>query len=412
MVRVPFHGGRLLANARGRIALGILAAVVVACGSSSDSTQGGPRRCLTDAQCLNGFTCSPQSVCVMSGSATGGFGGSGGPPTTCGNNIAEGDESCDGADLRGMTCPAVVANPFSTGFLTCTPTCVLNVTGCKTPAGPGGQGGMGGGFGGFGATGSGGIAPTTGGAATATGGTPPVLAHKITCTQLKDATSPYSARIGDTVCSCTGDSNTGTTTYSGKQCGQGRTAGTGDTHLLCCGADGYPASNDCECYLTLKWFCSSIGNTTCACGFMYNENAGVTPITQCDNLPGSNGVPWTCCSANDQDCRCFENGTNSCPAGARIVSDCITPELAGVRIPPTACPAGRTKVTSCSVGLPVSSTGGGTGSGGSSGGGACRSDADCPGDCNGDDPVCCPSCKGSGSSTYCGQYCCGSAGCF
>src|SRR5262249_34193087 len=42
----------------------------------------------------------------------------------------------------------------------------------------------------------------------------------------------------------------------------------------------------------------------------------------------------------------------------------------------------------------------------SGGGGGCSSG--CPGDCSGSDVVCCPVCKGSGSSSYCGQYCCDS----
>ena len=45
----------------------------------------------------------------------------------CGNGVVEGDESCDGTDLDGMTC---VELGFEVGNVTCTRTCTLDDSGC------------------------------------------------------------------------------------------------------------------------------------------------------------------------------------------------------------------------------------------------------------------------------------------
>jgi hypothetical protein len=60
------------------------------------------------------------------------------PATVCGNGIAEGDEGCDGADVRGQNCG--MYSPGSTAVLTCTPACALDIARC---GGAGGQGGAG-----------------------------------------------------------------------------------------------------------------------------------------------------------------------------------------------------------------------------------------------------------------------------
>jgi hypothetical protein len=64
--------------------------------------------------------------------------GSGGTGTgTCGNNIAEGMEQCDGQDLKMATCQLM---QFKGGTLMCTPTCTYNVMMCTSGAtGVGGQ---------------------------------------------------------------------------------------------------------------------------------------------------------------------------------------------------------------------------------------------------------------------------------
>ncbi len=50
-------------------------------------------------------------------------------PATCGNDIAEGDEVCDGTDLRGKTC---ASEHLGTGELACGPFCdALDASGCS-----------------------------------------------------------------------------------------------------------------------------------------------------------------------------------------------------------------------------------------------------------------------------------------
>ena len=61
------------------------------------------------------------------------------PATTCGNGIAEGDEPCDGLDLRNQTCATY--GPNATAPLSCMANCILNTSACG--GGAGGQGGAG-----------------------------------------------------------------------------------------------------------------------------------------------------------------------------------------------------------------------------------------------------------------------------
>jgi hypothetical protein len=63
---------------------------------------------------------------------------------TCGNGIVEGNESCDGADLRGNTCSTVTMGAEPGGFLFCSPFCTFDTSSCQG----GGSGGFGGGAGG------------------------------------------------------------------------------------------------------------------------------------------------------------------------------------------------------------------------------------------------------------------------
>ncbi len=58
-------------------------------------------------------------------------------PTVCGNGVAEGDEVCDGADLRGATCQGS-PNP------TAMPVCATNCAAISTAPCGGGVGGQGG----------------------------------------------------------------------------------------------------------------------------------------------------------------------------------------------------------------------------------------------------------------------------
>jgi hypothetical protein len=61
--------------------------------------------------------------------------------TTCGNQIREADELCDGPDLGGQRCDTVVS-PSSQGTLACAANCIFVTTGCSG-GGQGGQGGTG-----------------------------------------------------------------------------------------------------------------------------------------------------------------------------------------------------------------------------------------------------------------------------
>lgn len=61
----------------------------------------------------------------------------------CGNGILETGEQCDGANLGGAVCTIW---GYTGGILTCTPTCIFNLSGCTS--GGGGSGGGGGGGGG------------------------------------------------------------------------------------------------------------------------------------------------------------------------------------------------------------------------------------------------------------------------
>jgi hypothetical protein len=54
-------------------------------------------------------------------------------PPTCGDGVAQGDEACDGADLRGSTCSDV---PWANGSgLACTEECELDATACAVADG-------------------------------------------------------------------------------------------------------------------------------------------------------------------------------------------------------------------------------------------------------------------------------------
>ncbi|MBQ1927103.1 MAG: hypothetical protein II180_13395 [Proteobacteria bacterium] len=55
-------------------------------------------------------------------------------PSTCGNNRADGNDVCDGADLKGKSCASVVG-PGSTGSLKCRDNCSgYDISGCSKPA--------------------------------------------------------------------------------------------------------------------------------------------------------------------------------------------------------------------------------------------------------------------------------------
>ncbi|XXX71686.1 DUF4215 domain-containing protein [Sorangium sp. So ce134] len=108
---------------RGIAAIALLsaAAVAAACGADDDNR---PR---------------PQSPAGGAGAAGGDGGGGGGGDGgggggaggagggACGNGVAELDEACDGADLRGATCESL---GFNGGEVRCSPECTADTSGC------------------------------------------------------------------------------------------------------------------------------------------------------------------------------------------------------------------------------------------------------------------------------------------
>lgn len=210
-------------------------------------------------------------------------------------------------------------------------------------------------------------------------GPPPPRDHVVTCTG-----SVTRAEW----CECNGDTDTGPTRFSGTCIPDASFA-----PMICCASSGFPSSGSCSCWLSQPWRCQSF-SSSCACSNYYDPGAGVPYTTVCDNVPDTR--PWRCCASGGH-CNCERDGA-ACGAGEREVSNCTDYVALGLQAARTSCPSGQHQVSSCS-------------GGGSSG--SCASDSDCPGSCTGSDPVCCPSCIASGSSHYCGQYCCSSSGvCF
>jgi hypothetical protein len=65
----------------------------------------------------------------------------------CGNGVAEGDELCDGKDLRSQTCNSATQGVMSGGTLKCKSDCTFDVGMCTGEKDGGGEddgGGMGG----------------------------------------------------------------------------------------------------------------------------------------------------------------------------------------------------------------------------------------------------------------------------
>ena len=75
-----------------------------------------------------------------------GSGGGSGHEAKCGNGVAEGDELCDGHDLRSQTCTSATQGVMSGGTLSCKSDCTFNVSACtgEEDGGEDDDGGMGG----------------------------------------------------------------------------------------------------------------------------------------------------------------------------------------------------------------------------------------------------------------------------
>jgi len=76
--------------------------------------------CATEGFASGALACAPGCTFDTSGCVPN-------PPSTCGNGAIDGSESCDGADLGGMSC---VSLGFASGTLGCTAGCGLDVSGC------------------------------------------------------------------------------------------------------------------------------------------------------------------------------------------------------------------------------------------------------------------------------------------
>lgn len=72
--------------------------------------------------------------------------GGGGGSAKCGNGVAEGDELCDGKDLRSQTCTSATMGAMSGGTLACKTNCTFDVSACagEQDGGNDNDGGMGG----------------------------------------------------------------------------------------------------------------------------------------------------------------------------------------------------------------------------------------------------------------------------
>jgi len=162
---------------------------------------------------------------------------------------------------------------------------------------------------------------------------------------------------------------------------------------FCCATPDYPKTGTCQCYPPSGWVCTSpmaAYPNQCVCRF--SDQANPASLTKCDTSGGK-----ACCgNAKYGSCNCaLDNGCVPSAGESRVV-DCSSPATAGVRQPPSSCPAGLIKVDLCAD--PNAKVGG------------CSLDT-CQG-CNGTDTVCCHVCQGTGISAFCGTMCCNSFGCF
>lgn len=206
--------------------------------------------------------------------------------------------------------------------------------------------------------------------------------HVVTCT-----TTPGPHATWEPTCTCTADSNPGTASFSGDSC-DAQSAGLAK---FCCADDSFPgSSSSCQCWFeNLDWACTGYDTSSCECAFLDTTTLDSNYLTSvCDNVPGSDGVPWHCCADTLGNCVCKEGV--ACTAGKTEVSQCATPP-SWYGTPPSGCPSGTTLTYGCTAG---------------SSGGSCQTASDCPGQCSGDSIVCCPTCN----SGTCGQTCCDPSG--
>jgi len=90
-----------------------------------------------DTTDLNNQTCASllpdQSMGELACSVNCTFDTEGCTSSVCGDDLAQGTEECDGTDLRGVFCDDLITG--TTGTLTCTGACTLDISGCIAPLG-------------------------------------------------------------------------------------------------------------------------------------------------------------------------------------------------------------------------------------------------------------------------------------
>jgi hypothetical protein len=92
----------------------------VSCTSAANQACNAMAMCLKgqwgQCMCTNGATTGAATMTGAVMTAT---------PAQCGNGKAEGDEQCDGMDLKGMTCATLGMGP-ATSMLKCNPRCMFD----------------------------------------------------------------------------------------------------------------------------------------------------------------------------------------------------------------------------------------------------------------------------------------------
>jgi len=180
--------------------------------------------------------------------------------------------------------------------------------------------------------------------------------HEVVCGN-GDASTPTAP-----LCTCKASGVAGQPTYSGGSCAS---SGMG---ALCCADAKYPDEGSCSCYgVWTPWACYSElspatgpGAISCTCGYLKGQQVFGDPMstTTCNITPNAsdtNGMGRRCCSSLGGDgasaeCGCIDTADSdlSC-GGARAVTNCATPELAGIPVQTApACTAGQHAIASCS----------------------------------------------------------------
>ncbi len=135
-----FNPGELM-RVRNKLIIPILfaAAFVANCGGGSKKGESCTGSDFQQCTCASGMSGVQQ--CVNGTFAACSCGAMG----TCGNNVLDPGEMCDGVNIGVETCASATMNAMPTGTLRCAPvTCMFDTSMCSGGAGTGGTGAMGG----------------------------------------------------------------------------------------------------------------------------------------------------------------------------------------------------------------------------------------------------------------------------